>query len=67
MTHGTVIQLFSGDGEPINVALRIDNLDGEIGWALAGVAEPFPSEKVARGIIAAKGYYGVLVAGEDYE
>lgn len=67
LTHNTVIQMLSGHGVPINVALRIDNLHGEIGWALAGVGEPWTSEKLARGITAANGYYKVIVAGEDYE
>ncbi len=67
LTHGTVIQMFSGEGAPINVALRIDNLDGEVGWALAGHADPWTSERVALGIAAAEGRYTVVVAGEDYE
>jgi hypothetical protein len=67
LSHGTVIQLFSGHDMAINVALRIDDLDGLIGWALAGVGKPSSSERVARGIAVAKGYYKVLVDGDDDE
>jgi len=61
LDHGSVIRMLSAVGEPINVALRIDDLDGLIGWALAGVGDPWPSEKLARGIAAANGYFEVLV------
>ena len=46
--QGTAIMVFDGDGEPVNVAYRTVDLDDVLGWALAGKADPFTSETLAK-------------------
>jgi hypothetical protein len=60
LPEGSAVLLIGADGLPINAAFRTRDLEGELGWALGGILEPWTSDKLAAGIIAAKGAYKVV-------
>lgn len=51
---GTAIMLLQEDGEPLNVAIRALDLDGNMSWALGGKTDPFTSAELGR-IMATRG------------
>jgi hypothetical protein len=57
--YTTIVTVKTG-GERINAAIRVRDLEGELGWALAGFGEPWTSDKLAAAIIAAKADYLVV-------
>ena len=58
----TVLYLLLAGGEITNIAFRCRDLDGKLGWALSGIAEPWSSDLLATGILAVKGGYLVVSA-----
>ena len=55
LPEGTVIMISQENGEPLNVAIRAQDLAGDLSWALAGKPNPYASVELAR-IITTRGY-----------
>jgi len=47
----SVLLISGADGEPQNVAFRCPDLEGNVSWALAGKANPFTSQQLAKTIV----------------
>lgn len=63
MKEFTVLLLLDEDGEPVNTAFRTRDLEGEIGWALAGRPDPWDSATVAKALRVSSGSYSILAGG----
>jgi hypothetical protein len=65
MKEFTVLLLLDEDGQPVNAAIRARDLEGEIGWALAGKPDPWDSALVAKALRVSNGSYRILAGGSS--
>lgn len=49
--EGAVCMIHDEAGEPVNVAFRVKDLDGVVGWALGGKAKAYTSETLAKTLV----------------
>lgn len=50
-SEGSVCMIHDEAGKPVNVAFRVKDLDGVVGWALAGKAKAYTSETLAKTLV----------------